>query len=935
MRRMRPASTIAMLVGGFLSLFSCGCGNTAAAPSITVSLSNASATVEVGATAQFSATVVNDSAAAGVNWTVSCATAPCGSISPTHTASAAPTTFTPPASQAAALTVTLTAASTSDPTKSQNATITVPAVTITLSSNSATVQLGAQAPFTATVTNDGASQGVTWTVSCQQAACGGVAPASTASGAPTSYTAPAAPPAGNLSVTLTATSVTDSAVIASATITVPGIVVTFSPQQATVESAGTQNFSVSVTGDPNNAGVTWQLNVVFVYGTCSNPDHCPPVFINPPCDSSCGSLSTTSSPSGGIVTYTASATGPFLPANLVPPGAFLIEYDLTLFALSKTNNSARDGGRITVLPITVSVSPTLGTAVLGGTAQITPTVANDATNSGVSWKLTQNGLNCSPACGTISPTTTASGTAVTFTAPATAPISPQVAITATSIEDPGSSLATATATLTLTTASGAAACSTGSGNESLLKGQYAFLLQGVSFGSDPYYQYLLDTYLAAGITADGTGKITGGEEDISSGALLIPSMSGNPDHTSLNPAASFYAVGPDRRGCMILSGADGAIVSLRFALSANTNSNNVATGGRMIGFDTYTGEGMHVTGKIQLQDPASFAAAQFKGNYVMHSTGTDSMDGRIGLVGTFATDGVSAVTSGTVDVNDAGAVTSDLPLSSPAGSFTCCSANGRGTLTLQINLPNPPYPISFIIWNFYMVDSSHAFLVTDTGSGSGEIISIPSGTSFSQSSLSGASVLRETARSSFSPVVDLAMANADGNSTITVNDNINAAGSFTTTSTGFTYVVGSNGRVALSGGNAPPILYLYGQNEGFLLGTDANVTVGILEPQTGGPFSDASLSGSYVLGTEGPSASSVTTQSGVLAANGNGNATGTSDQANSAGLTEDHVFNFSYSISPSGMGNVGSDTTAIVISGSKMAYINNTDPNPTITVVEQ
>jgi len=37
----------------------------------------------------------------------------------------------------------------------------------------------------------------------------------------------------------------------------------------------------------------------------------------------------------------------------------------------------------------------------------------------------------------------------------------------------------------------------------------------------------------------------------------------------------------------------------------------------------------------------------------MHATGTDQVDGHFGLVGTFTADGVSAVTSGTLDVNDA------------------------------------------------------------------------------------------------------------------------------------------------------------------------------------------------------------------------------------------------------------------------------------------
>lgn len=73
----------------------------------------------------------------------------------------------------------------------------------------------ATASLTATVTNDSAAKGVTWTCA-PSGACGSFNPTGTASGASTTYTAPAA--AG--SVTVTATSVTDTTKSASATITI-------------------------------------------------------------------------------------------------------------------------------------------------------------------------------------------------------------------------------------------------------------------------------------------------------------------------------------------------------------------------------------------------------------------------------------------------------------------------------------------------------------------------------------------------------------------------------------------------------------------------------------------------------------------------------------------------------------------------------------------
>ena len=85
-------------------------------------------TIVVNHTAQIAATVSNDAANAGVDWTVTCASAAgCGSFSPTHTASSATTTFTAPTAVPTGNTVTITAASTSDPTKTFSEIVTVTA----------------------------------------------------------------------------------------------------------------------------------------------------------------------------------------------------------------------------------------------------------------------------------------------------------------------------------------------------------------------------------------------------------------------------------------------------------------------------------------------------------------------------------------------------------------------------------------------------------------------------------------------------------------------------------------------------------------------------------------------------------------------------------------------------------------------------------------
>jgi len=794
-------------------------------------------------------------------------------------------------------------------------------ISVSLSETAFTVPPQATTQFTAIVTNDPSGKGVTWSMTCNGATCGSVSPAATASGAPTTYTAPG-PPGVTLMVKLTATSVADTTKSATVAITVPTslvpISVSVSPQAASVPSGGVQEFTATVTNDPNNAGVTWQVlaellcNGISSGKGCQKPGETPVIYLG--C-ATCGTVSAATTASGAPTTYNA-------PAHLTPPSqaGYFFSGALAIVATSVTNTSASAGAYpVVVLYISVSVPPVSASVALNGAQQFTASVSNDGTNKGVTWTLAQNGVACAPGCGTISPATTASGVAATYTAPVNAPVTPLVRVIATSIED---SSILAGASVTLTTPSGAAACSAGSGSESLLNGQYAFLLQGDVAGS---------------LTASGTGKITGGEED-----LLGAGGSGN-----IDAATSSYAVGPDRRGCLVLNllantnhTVLSTAVSFSFSLGSS-NSSSIAAMGHIIELERLLSgggiEGLDFTeggaGTLRLQDASSFSANQFNGNYVLGFVGDDlQMNGRrVAIAGTLAVDGVSAISSATFDINDVGTVISNFS-SAPEGTFTCCDASGRGTLAFG-NLRAPSM-------GFYMINSGDVFLVAqnndiDAIQGVGEAIAIPAGTIFSQTSLSGTSVLRATAQSTSSAVVDLATINADGKSAMTENDNVNNAGTFNSSSTALNYTVGANGRVTLTGGNTPPVLYLYGPNQGFVVGTDPDVTFGILEPQAAGPFSNSSFSGDYVFGTEYPSVNSVTMESGVLTADGKGNAAGTVDQSNPTGVTLNQSLNLTYSFPGNGVGNMGNNTTAILISGNKLVFINNADPNPTIKVVEK
>ncbi|HEX3968130.1 MAG TPA: hypothetical protein VHW70_09205 [Edaphobacter sp.] len=217
---MNCRQSISLLAIAAFALGLTACGGSGSGPTpppaVTVSITGQPSSLTTGATASLTATVTNGTA---VNWTVTCAASPCGSFNPASTASGAATVFTAPA---APTTVTVTATTSSGTAASSTATISITAPVIAVAFNPAapaSINAGATSPLTAVVTNDSKNAGVTWKVTCGSSACGSFNPASTASGAATTYTAPSAIPSPN-TVTVTATSVTDTTKSATATITI-------------------------------------------------------------------------------------------------------------------------------------------------------------------------------------------------------------------------------------------------------------------------------------------------------------------------------------------------------------------------------------------------------------------------------------------------------------------------------------------------------------------------------------------------------------------------------------------------------------------------------------------------------------------------------------------------------------------------------------------
>jgi hypothetical protein len=396
---------------------------TAAPPPISVSINPTSGSVQTSQSTGFTAAVQDDPGNKGVTWTLSgsgCSGSTCGTLSNVTTTSV---TYNAPAAVPAPPTVTLTATSVSDGTKSAAATITVtaapPPISVSVSPTSTSVQVSLSAGFTATVQNDPANKGVTWTLSgsgCSGSTCGTLTVVTSSS---VTYNAPASVPTP-ATVTLKATSVADGTKSASASITItaapPPISVSVSPTSAAVLVSTAANFTASVQNDSANKGVTWTLSG----SGCSG--------------STCGTLSNITTTS---VTYTAPAAAP-------SPDS------VSLTATSVSDDTKSASAAVTVSaaapPISVSISPTSASLLVSQSTGFTAAVQNDSADNGVTWSLAGSG--CSGAsCGALSNVTT---TSVTYTAPAAVPTPPSVSLTATSISDTTKS---ASATISISSAS--------------------------------------------------------------------------------------------------------------------------------------------------------------------------------------------------------------------------------------------------------------------------------------------------------------------------------------------------------------------------------------------------------------------------------------------------------------------------------------------------
>lgn len=401
-------------------------------------------------------------------------------------------------------------------------------------------------------------------------------------------------------------------------------------------------------------------------------------------------------------------------------------------------------------------------------------------------------------------------------------------------------------------------------NNAELKGQYAFLLRGFDDGTGNQFA-MVGSFIAKG---DGTMS---GLEDVNGPAGV--------DTQGPMTFTGTYNVGADNRGMAIFKDSLGTSVTLAIAVGS-LDSSNVATRGSMIEFDyeAFPGTAKRGSGFFYQQDTSAFSLSSIKGPYAFQFIGQTEQTGtRWAVMGAYTADGNGNVTSGEADANADGQMTNYNNFTATIGVDGNTASFGRVRFSPTV------IPLNYVC---YIVSTDQVLAMsTDkestAGLLAGEVLRQAT-TSFSAASLDGTSVGYGAGERAFNIGRWTFDASAAASYKLAWDDEVWPSYPIhTDPSTGqLSYTVSPNGRAETIGASlaigvpGEPIFYLVDKNKGFLMSTDSSVATGFLEPQTGGPFSNASLSGSYFFGSVIPEDR---VDSGVGTSSGNGTLNVTTD----------------------------------------------------------
>ena len=522
----------------------------------------------------------------------------------------------------------------------------------------------------------------------------------------------------------------------------------------------------------------------------------------------------------------------------------------------------------------------------------------------------------------------------------------------------GANTTAASASLMITINPVAAGVCDSMGNEAALTSSkpYAFLAKGRDATGNP-------VDIAGSFTANGSGALTAATVDYNG-------FTNGPLQYQVDLTVSKYAFGSSGQGCLFLffSGSEASAASKRAAwvphsshatllrpkkssLSAQTTSQVFSVQfsfylggsdgttyhtGRIVESDSANGVGAITSGFMHLQDPNAFSVSSLASNFAFGAEGWDSQEAgylRTAIAGSF-TNAAGTLSSGFADMNVGGFPSGELTGGSGILNSSIDSTTGRGTGSYTTPTPNGPLTFDFA---FYVLNASDIILLsTDSpvSVGAPPLLSgraLSANASYAAGAVNGSYMLEDTGFVSNGDVignrVEIGTLSATSDGTIsTANSYANNVGVFGVTNylnANFTLEAAS-GRVSFSGLSAtPPVVYLTATGArddaiaGFLVGTDAASSAGILANQsTGAPsFSVSSVSGNFI----GSTAEGVDGQNGAFLGlfdfSGTGTYTLNSQMIGSVPVVPTAV---QITVNADGSGNLDSSALSLVTNGTQI-----------------
>ncbi len=407
-------------------------------------------------------------------------------------------------------------------------------------------------------------------------------------------------------------------------------------------------------------------------------------------------------------------------------------------------------------------------------------------------------------------------------------------------------------------------------------------------GTIPDGQY---TFVFAGTAPQGTPPSPNGVAINGTFSLQSGEVSGGyfDENTNTNPALVEQPItggsltnGANGLGQLVLTTASGSMTFV-MATPASASSGG-ETPVRIIEFDDATGSGSRGSGVLKAAS-ANPTAAAISGNYAFLFNGTDIEQNQQALVCSFQTDGAGNIPNGKADANQFGGELASW--STLSGTYNV-DANGRGVLTIVLDGGSfhfSFYQVSPVEWLAISLDPA----TLNSPLVSGSVFQQASGQNFTTASLPTVSVVQISGVQPISggtmPDIILGLASSDGSGNIVYSFDEYAGALTTGGSLSVAYVVDPvTGRAVSTGATPEPVLYIINSTSAFYLGPDRPASSGILEAQTGSPFTNGSFSGNYLGGSLSLVMTSALNEDGVAAADGAGNIALTTNRSSEAGL---------------------------------------------------